>query len=518
MAIGTGQNIFISYRRVDTEGYAGRIYDRLAERFDAEQVFMDVTDIGVGEDFADAIGQAISSCRVVIILMGPRWHTVTDEMGRKRLDDPHDFVHIEVKSALDRNVQVIPVLVNGASMPKTSDLPVDLAGLTRHNAIEIRHRRFDTDVEYLVSELGSHLGEVGLIDDEPPHSKLKKSIPIWVWLLITLFIVVMGLFGSLWLVSNNVNNAAVLTHEAVDSTLTAIAEVNVQKSKTSTPQPSTLTVTNIPSATSLPLTDTFLPTITPSPTLTPTETLLADQIVDPFGVVMILIPQGPFFMGTDGRELWDLVSRPAHLVSLDMYYIDQFEISNAQYGQCVLDGACELPLLDNSKMRQSYYSNSIYADYPVVYISWYDAQIYCSWRGGRLPNEVEWEKAARGEDQRPYPWGTEKADCQHANYWPTGACVGDTTAVTEQSAGASNYGVYNLSGNVAEWVKDWFQSYPGGDPNAAKDFGITHRTIRGGAYFDGPNNIRATARKGLNPEEAHSYVGFRCVVDIEALP
>ena len=97
MAIRTGQNIFISYRRVDTEGYAGRIYDRLAERFGAEQVFMDVTDIGVGEDFADAIGQAISSCRVVIVLMGPRWHTVTDEMGRKRLDDPHDFVHIEVK-------------------------------------------------------------------------------------------------------------------------------------------------------------------------------------------------------------------------------------------------------------------------------------------------------------------------------------------------------------------------------------------------------------------------------------
>ncbi len=79
-----GHNIFISYRRVDTAGYAGRIYDRLAKRFGSERVFMDVTDIGVGADFADAIGQAIGSCRVVIVLMGPRWHTILDEMGRAR--------------------------------------------------------------------------------------------------------------------------------------------------------------------------------------------------------------------------------------------------------------------------------------------------------------------------------------------------------------------------------------------------------------------------------------------------
>ena len=425
---------------------------------------------------------------------------------------------LKLKSALDRNVLVILVMVNGASMPKTSDLPVDLAGLTRRNAIEIRHRRFDTDVEYLVSELEGHLGKAGPVDDEPSKEKLKKTIPIWGWLLIIFFIITVGLLGFNWLIRNNADNAVPQTHEAVDSTLTSIAEIGVRVVDTITPQPPTLTVAEMPSATFPSPTETVLPTTTPSPTLTPTETPLAGQIIDPFGVAMNLIPQGPFIMGTDGRELWDLVSRPARLVSLDMYYIDKFEVSNAQYGQCILEGACDLPLLDNSKMRHSYYSDSNYADYPVVYISWYDAQTYCSWRGGRLPNEAEWEKAARGEDQRFYPWGTEKADCQHANYWPTGACVGDTTAVTEQSAGASYYDVYNLSGNVTEWVKDWFQAYPGGDPNAAKDFGITHRTIRGGAYFDGPNNIRAIARKGMNPEEAHSYVGFRCVVDIEALP
>ena len=98
------------------------------------------------------------------------------------------------------------------------------------------------------------------------------------------------------------------------------------------------------------------------------------------------------------------------------------------------------------------------------------------------------------------------------------ACEGDTTAITKKSVGASFYGAYNLSGNGAEWVKDWIQAYSGGDPNAAKDFGITYRTIRGGAYFDGPNNIKVTARKGMRPEEDHSYLGFRCVVDAKALP
>ncbi len=438
-------------------------------------------------------------------------------MGRKRLDDPHDFVHLEVKSALDRNVLVIPILVHGAEMPKASALPFDLAGLLRRNAIEIRHRRFDTDVEFLVAELERHFGESDPMDAGYSEEKSSRRIPVWGWLLILFLLVTMGLFGSFWLRSNS-DTPIVLTQEAGESTLTAVAEIDAIITNTNTPQPPTATAAEVPTATLPPPTGTSSPTVTSTPTLTPTETPLTEQIIDPLGVTMILVPQGPFIMGTDGRDPWDLIARPARLVSLDMYYIDKYEVSNAQYAQCVFDGACDVPLLTGSKMRHSYYGDPLFAGYPVVYISWYDAQAYCSWRGGRLPREAEWEKAARGDDQRAYPWGTDQVDCQHANYWPTGACEGDTTSVKRQAAGASSYGVYNLSGNVSEWVKDWFQAYPGGDPNAAKDFGVTHHTIRGGAYFDGPNNIRATARRGMNPEEAHSYVGFRCVVDIEALP
>ncbi len=409
-----GQNIFISYRRVDTEGYAGRIYARLAERFGFEHVFMDVTDISVGENFVDAIGQAINSCRVVILLIGPRWHTVTDEMGRKRLDDPHDFVRLEVKSALDHNIFVIPVLVHGAKMPQAGDLPVDLAGLSRLNAIEIRHRHFDKDVEYLVAELERHFGESDPVNiGQPSAEKRPRCIPVWGWLLTIILLIAAVGFGTIW-IKNKSENPMTIPQEAVESTLTVIAKMDLQIINTAIPLLATGTATAIPSAT-IPLPTTIN---LPTPSQTSTKEPLAAQILDASGAAMLLVPQGPFIMGTDGRDPWELVAHPAHLVSLDMYYIDQYEVSNTQYAQCVYESACEPPLNTRSKMRHSYYGDLQFADHPIVNISWFQAQDYCAWRGGRLPSEAEWEKAARGSDQRPYPWDSDQVDCHHANYWP----------------------------------------------------------------------------------------------------
>jgi len=510
-----GQNIFISYRRADSEGSAGRIYDHLQARFGVGRVFMDVTDIRMGEDFVDAIHQAISSCQVVIVLIGPRWHTLEDEMGRKRLDDRHDFVRVEVQAALESSVLVVPVLVHGAKMPNALELPYELRGLIRRNAIEIRHRHFDNDVEILVAELEKYLGKIEETRKSQASSKRERRLPLWGWLLVLLFVMVMGASAFLWWL--NTGKGLPLAAQVITYTPSAVSAKELPNTKTPTPEQPSVTVTEVPSQTPSP---TVIDTATPtsSPTLTPTETPLPTQWMDPFGVMMVLVPQGPFIMGTNERNPWDLVARPAHSVSLDMFYIDRYEVSNIQYAACVLESVCQAPALNSSRTRHSYYGNPEYEDYPVVYVSWYDARAFCSWRGGRLPGEDEWEKAARGDDQRAYPWGTDQARCQQANFWPTGACEGDTTAVDQQSSGASPYGAFNMSGNVAEWVGDWFQSYPGGDPNATKEFGITNRVIRGGAYFDGRNGIQVIARKGLNPEAAHSYVGFRCVLDIEALP
>jgi formylglycine-generating enzyme required for sulfatase activity len=509
-----GQNIFISYRRADSEGYAGRIYGRLQESFGLERVFENVTDIGVGEDFADAINQAINSCRVVIVLIGPIWHSITDEMGRKRLEDPHDFVRMEVQAALESDVLVVPVLVHGAHMPKAKDLPVELQSLTYRRAIEIRHRQFENDVENFVHELEKHLSGIEQNQDVTSYQRVGVRIPVWGWLLIVFVFLIVGISTVFWW--RNGRKSSIGSIPVSDTPQVMIA-VKTTEIVTTTPRPPTATTTKMHTQTPPP-TATHSPTVTSTPTRTPTETPLPSQMDDPFGVTMILIPQGPIIMGTDEQNPWNMVSRPAHSVNVEMFYIDKYEISNAQYASCVQAGVCQPPRSNSSKTRNMYFGDPQYADYPVIFVSWHDAQTYCSWRGGRLPGEEEWEKAARGGDQRVYPWGTDPVDCQRANFAPNKTCAGDTLPIDSHPTGVSPFGAHNLSGNVAEWVNDWLQSYPGGNPNASKAFGITHRIARGGAYFDGPNYVQTTIRQGLTPDSAFSYVGFRCVLDIDALP
>ena len=145
--------VFISYRRDDTAGYAGRLYDALTAHFGKEHVFIDIDSIGAGQNFADVIEQQIASCSVVIVLIGKGWLTSTDEHAARRLDNPHDFVRLEVASALRRKLPVIPVLVGGAKMPRPDDLPPPLAALAYLNAIEIFDSLFRDSVKHLVNAL-----------------------------------------------------------------------------------------------------------------------------------------------------------------------------------------------------------------------------------------------------------------------------------------------------------------------------------------------------------------------------
>jgi len=147
---GPAGRVFISYRRDDARGSTGRIYDRLVGRFGKNQVFMDVDTIALGVDFAEAIRQAVSTCQVLVAVIGPRWLTATDEDGRRRLDDPDDFVRLEIVAALERGIRVIPILVEGAVMPREQELPEDLVGLSRRNAHRMRHESFDSDTDRLL--------------------------------------------------------------------------------------------------------------------------------------------------------------------------------------------------------------------------------------------------------------------------------------------------------------------------------------------------------------------------------
>jgi len=149
--------IFISYRREETAYPAGWLYDRLADRYGGGQVFKDVDSIQLGDDFVEVITRAVGSCDVLLALIGDRWLTITDQDGRRRLDDPADFVRVEIEAALTRNVRVIPILVDGARMPRVAELPRSLAKLVRRQALELSPARFDFDTGRLFKVLNTTL-------------------------------------------------------------------------------------------------------------------------------------------------------------------------------------------------------------------------------------------------------------------------------------------------------------------------------------------------------------------------
>jgi TIR domain len=151
--------IFMSYRRDDTDYPAAWLFAELVEHFDREQVFKDVDSIELGDDFAEVITSAVASCDVLLALIGRRWLTVTGRGGRRRLDNPDDFVRVEIEAALTRNVRVIPILVEAAQMPRADELPASLAKLPRRQALELSSCRFGLDAQRLLRTLDRILTE-----------------------------------------------------------------------------------------------------------------------------------------------------------------------------------------------------------------------------------------------------------------------------------------------------------------------------------------------------------------------
>ena len=243
---------------------------------------------------------------------------------------------------------------------------------------------------------------------------------------------------------------------------------------------------------------------------------LATEISDVKGVKMRLVPAGPFTMGNDNVN--SSYEEPSHLVILDDYYIDMYEVTNARYARCVRGGPCTEPSIPSA------YSNEAFKDFPVTYVSWYQAKTYCEWRGQRLPTEAEWEKAARGTDGRTYPWG-EGIDCSRANYSHK-SCSGMPAwaaeefdekvlqAVGSYNSGISPYGLYDMAGNVEEWVNDWYDyQYYENSPSANPQGASTgeDKLLRGGSWSASTEDgLRTSARNWHEPSMAALWIGFRC--------
>jgi formylglycine-generating enzyme required for sulfatase activity len=246
------------------------------------------------------------------------------------------------------------------------------------------------------------------------------------------------------------------------------------------------------------------------------------------GMTQIYIPEGTFRMGgMDANTQAD--EQPPRQVTIKAFWIDKTEVTNAMYMLCVQAEACEPPRLFKSQTRDTYFNNPDFNNYPVVLVRWQDADNYCTWAGRRLPYEAEWERAARGDDFRTWPWGDDRPDTGKANY---NYSVRDTTQVGSYPAGASPFGVLDMSGNVWEWMSDWF------DPNYYLNAPIVNPTgplspltgnrkvIRGGSWQDGEYDLRVSNRgftdggdekATVNSEKyngtASNTIGFRCVSD-----
>ncbi len=235
---------------------------------------------------------------------------------------------------------------------------------------------------------------------------------------------------------------------------------------------------------------------------------------------MAYVAEGEFQMGCyPAPGVCEDDNEYLHGIWLDGYYIDNFEVTNAQYASCVEAGACTPPQSFNSSTHQSYYNNPAFADYPVLYSTWEDAQNYCLWRGKRLPTEAEWEKAARGvKDTRFFPWGDQSPDCTKANFYfleENRPCMSDTTRVGSYPLGVSPYGLMDIAGNVAEWVSDWYgadyyQSSPYVNPTGPSTG--TEKVLRGGSWNTNWNLLQVTDRWPQDPGSEFYTVGFRCVL------
>jgi serine/threonine-protein kinase len=231
---------------------------------------------------------------------------------------------------------------------------------------------------------------------------------------------------------------------------------------------------------------------------------------------MVFVPAGQFLMGSNqGDDGSDGDEFEQHTVTLGAFWIDIFEVTNAQYALCVADGACQPPSETKSYTRNAYYNDPQYAGYPVIYVDWNDANAYCTWTGRRLPTEAEWEKAARGENGQTYPWGNGEPTCDLANFWGkdggNSACVGDTTVAGSYPAGASPYGALDMAGNVWEWVSSLYKPYPYQADDGREDLGASGaRALRGGGWNNNWNRVRAADRDLNDPTGTYNIVGFRC--------
>jgi formylglycine-generating enzyme required for sulfatase activity len=388
--------ILISYRREDSADVTGRIDDRLVQQFGREAVFVDVDSIPFGVDFRKHLDEQVAKCDVFLAVIGPDWMGPKDSQGKTRLDDPRDFVRIEIESALTRQIPVIPLLVRGGSIPSAEQLPQSLRELPYRHGLPVRSGSdFHNDMSRLITYLAQNIR--GFNESQPKQEVTSKSVQ----------------------------------REAKPSAPVApvdMVKVPQQARSFSEPQPKL----DIPA----------------KPVQEKSKQSASAAPVD-----MVKVPKGPFLYGdektrvTIDHDYWidkyPVTNQKYRAFMEAGGYENQTYWSSDGWQWKAKEGLTSPKYWNDLEWNK--------ADRPVVGVSYYEAEAYAKWARKRLPREKEWEKAVRGEDGRQYPWG-EEFDKTRCNSNESG--IGHTTAVILYPNGVSPYGCYDMAGNVWEWCAD----------------------------------------------------------------
>ncbi len=482
------RKIFISYSRKDLI-FVEKLAKDLIEA--GYEVWYDLSGIEGGDRWAQEIQLGINRSEIFAIVVSP--NSMASE-----------WVEKEYLFASRRGMKIVPLLY------ELSELPIWLLNIQYIDIVGANYARNFHQILDSFENYGRREGDVKPLPI-PWRRQISKILP-YIGSSITLMLAVLVLF---LLPNSSVSLIPPTPTFTATNTVTPTVTSTVTSTGTSTGTPSP---TMTPTATNTP---TQISSLTPTlaqdestPTQTPT---LESVITDPSGAEMVLVKEGVFLMGSD-RGSSD--ERPAHIVSLSSFYIDTYEVTNAEYQKCVADLGCELP------KNTLYYVSPTFRDHPAVFVTWEMADAYCTWRGARLPTEAEWEKAARGANSNNYPWGTLFSrsalnycdkNCDSAWADPQGNDGFPLTApVGSYEKGISPYGVYDMAGNTAEWVADWYDKdyYKTSvriDP-LGPETGL-YRVLRGGSWYNRSSDLFTYKRSFLRPNVGYNYTGFRCALN-----
>lgn len=462
---------FISYSRVHSEFVVRLARDLKAAGYD---VWLDQLDIPKGARWDDAIEAAVERSATFMIVLSP------ESIESQNVKD-------ELSYAIDAGKHILPVVIRPCKIPLR---------LRRFQYVDFTDKPYKESLADIKRLLSNTQRRVQAAAEEPAYEAGEPS-PLVTGPLLSRDLIPpvepfsqdeTGTWGR-----HQVLIAQVSTAVLVLAIVGGAIVFSRNRNQVPAPTPSAA----IDTQTQPPPTTTFTSTTIPVPL----------EVPDEYGVTMRLVGAGDFLMGSEtgvGDE------QQVQIHYLDTFYMDKYEVTNAQYRACVQRGACLPPNEVDSATRDGYYNKPEFNSYPMVHVDWNMARSYCEWRGARLPTEAEWEKAARGPDANLYPWG-EDLSCDRANY---SGCQEDTARVADFQNAVSPYGVYNMAGNVSEWVSSLYLEYPYNLFDGREDLEAPgERVIRGGSWLgaEGEDELRSSRRQHADPSTAREDLGFRCV-------